>query len=364
MNSVFSAFKSSKADSKQKFANKKITQDSSYENLKHIREIGSSAKMSNFVDDDDDDDTSSCSTQTIRLSHRCKTPLPSPITERNVNDLVAATIICGKDTVDYVSESMISINGDDQTDHIATVLKTNDIIENNHNGIVENSSCSSSSSNSSNSGITTGTTTHKAISASESNLCDSGDEKCFSEQPKPSPCSSLRSFPTASHTTSATTIPKVNFSSEGDILSSFGSGSESIDKKMCNCSSNSCVSCSNCGTRETNNSVNETTTKKSSLPACSSQSTSNISSTHAPIIIAPINCRGNSESNLSATSKTTRFQKRLSLSGFTNNSMPSVHGRPSSGGSCGNASGTSTPGGETKKTRLSTHQRNLSLDFR
>lgn len=91
---------------------------------------------------------------------------------------------------------------------------------------------------------------------------------------------------------------------------------------------------------------------------------------HAPIIVA--HSRGHSESNLCATQKTTtRFQKRLSLSGFANNSMPSVHGRPSSaaaaaasnGGSAAATNGASGTG-EVKRTRLSTHQRNLSLDFR
>lgn len=91
---------------------------------------------------------------------------------------------------------------------------------------------------------------------------------------------------------------------------------------------------------------------------------------HAPIIVS--HSRGHSESNLCATQKTTtRFQKRLSLSGFANNSMPSVHGRPASASAaatatngCGPTAGMNGGGGEVKRTRLSTHQRNLSLDFR
>lgn len=97
----------------------------------------------------------------------------------------------------------------------------------------------------------------------------------------------------------------------------------------------------------------------------------------APIIVS--HQRGHSESNLSAAAKstTTRFQKRLSLSGYPNNSMPSVHGAPrpqsasaamqsgqQGGGSV--ASGAAGANGKAggKRTRLSTHQRNLSLDFR
>lgn len=315
MNSVFSAFKSSKADTKPKLIGKKLTQDSSYENLRHIREIGSSAKMSNFVDGDDDE-TSSSGTHTIRLGKRCQTPLPSPIAELNAE----LEFDSGKDTVDH------------------------QIIDGDHNEIIHNQSVDNCSN-----------ITPKAISASESNLCDSEHNMCSSnssnrssgsnsnsEQPKPSPCSSLRSFPTSQI---ASAIPTANFSSEGDILSS--------------CSKivhNSCSSNNYSNANRTDISTNNTSSSPS-LPAYSSVSSSNISSSdsvHAPIIIAA-NSRGHSESNLSAN-KTNRFQKRLSLSGFTNNSMPSVHGRPTSGGTNGSS--------ETKKTRLSTHQRNLSLDFR
>lgn len=68
----------------------------------------------------------------------------------------------------------------------------------------------------------------------------------------------------------------------------------------------------------------------------------------------------------STTPKTMRYGKpRLSLSGFNGslNSMPSIHGRPS-------ANGTGNPNGQAENNlsghpkRLSTHQRNLSLDFR
>lgn len=326
MNSVFYAFKSSsKTENKPKFPQKKLTQDnSSYENLKHIREIGSSAKMSNFVDDDDDDTSSSCSTQTIRLGKRCKTPLPSPISE--------------------VIDHGVARLGTDMVDHaISNINPVGDIIENIH----QNQSVAS---------------TPKGISASESNLCDS-EMKCgstdrgngggsCSEQSKPSPCSSLRNFPTSPNQPMATAaiIPKVNFSSEGDILSSCSVANE--------CSNN--VSGSN----------SSHTASSPSLPISSTVSSSDDAGIgsdgncqHAPIIIAA-NTRGKSESNLSSVNKTNRFQKRLSISGFNNLSMPSVHGRPSSASNGNNGMTGSNGGGEIKKTRLSTHQRNLSLDFR
>lgn len=73
------------------------------------------------------------------------------------------------------------------------------------------------------------------------------------------------------------------------------------------------------------------------------------------------------------TPKHTRYSKpRLSLSRFINHSMPSVHGRPNlsiAGGAAGscvgiNGQGIAGAGGTTPPKRASTHQRNLSLDFR
>lgn len=357
MNSVFSAFKSNKADNKAKFANKKLTQDSSYENLRHIREIGSSAKMSNFVDVDDDD-TSGCSTQSIRLSKRCQQPVvalvPSPISELSGELELGATDIDLVDCAVVVNKNLTAGSGDNVVDVNGTFAATVDTIEKNIH-------------------IQCVASTQKVISASESNLCDSEQVMhCGggSETPKPSPCSSLKSFPTSQN---ASAIPKVNFSSEGDILSSYSAVVEcSRCSASCNCSRRNSVKDSAIGANVDIDDVAGSSTSSQSLPtSCSTVSAVNAASEfgsnnegevssvgkHAPIIIAA-GSRGCSESNLSAN-KTNRFQKRLSLSGFTNNSMPSVHGRPATSASNGGNNGS-----ETKKTRLSTHQRNLSLDFR
>ena len=94
MNSVFSAFKSSsKNDTKQKTSgsgnNKKLPQEiNSYEGLRHIREIGSSSKMSTFVDD------------TSLVKPKC---LPSTtVTSSKVspNGVYTSSIPNGTDTVD------------------------------------------------------------------------------------------------------------------------------------------------------------------------------------------------------------------------------------------------------------------------
>ncbi|KAL1401042.1 hypothetical protein pipiens_006933 [Culex pipiens pipiens] len=78
------------------------------------------------------------------------------------------------------------------------------------------------------------------------------------------------------------------------------------------------------------------------------------------------NGSSSSSNQWNVVSASSRFHKpRLSLSssvGLTGSgsAMPSVHGR--TGGSGAAAAG-GQPGGQPQKTRLSTHQRNLSLDF-
>ncbi|XP_061399468.1 serine-rich adhesin for platelets [Musca vetustissima] len=68
------------------------------------------------------------------------------------------------------------------------------------------------------------------------------------------------------------------------------------------------------------------------------------------------------------TPKHTRYSKpRLSLSRFINHSMPSVHGRPNlsiPGSAAGGQNGAAGANGANPPKRASTHQRNLSLDFR
>jgi hypothetical protein len=61
--------------------------------------------------------------------------------------------------------------------------------------------------------------------------------------------------------------------------------------------------------------------------------------------------------NTNSNSRTNRPRLSLSNIGGVNNLMPSVHGRPNTNGLPGN-------GSQQPRTRLSTHQRNLSLDFR
>ena len=336
MNSVFSAFKSnsssgssgssgggggigttsdnsggsvtvstgSKSENKQKFATKKITQDScSYENLKHIREIGSSAKMSNYVASEVNDLTLSL------VSKRCITPLSSPITEH------CANMDYSKDNIDCVIMSSPNC-----AYNIGECNKTNICSSTNNTSTSE---CKPA-------------TKLKPISASESNLCDQKvvtHAKCSSGDIE-SKSSPLKIFSISSN------VPKLIFSSEGDILSSCG---KEVKKNSVHRSENDITLLND--HKPNVDSINITSKKQTPT-----------NEVQAPIIMASVNTRA-SDSNLSSSAnKINRFQKRLNLSGFSNNSMPSVHGRQLLARN-GN-------GSETKKTRLSTHQRNLSLDFR
>lgn len=255
MNSVFSAFKSSKSDSKSK-SGKKITQDpNSYENLRHLRDIGSSTKMTTFIVTEDDDS--------------------SPITPEKckIVDLIDDEV---SDVVDHIKHSANDLNGCGDT-FITNKLNSDFYYQ------------------------------KKSIE----NECQ---ERQQLQNPPYSPATSNRSC-----------------SSENNILNYCGSN------LSCSSSNNSECSVEN----QNQNCVSDENTVLP-VPVQNGVDCEVVAPTKE--IIHKSNSLGSS-----------RFHRpRLSLSGIGNNSMPSVHGRPNS--SSGN--------GEPKKTRLSTHQRNLSLDFR
>lgn len=345
-----------------KYAGKKITHDSSYENLRHIREIESSTKMSSFIDiaavgddDDDDDTTSSCSNHTIRLNKRSVTPVVvcSAVTELALDeddlnglddDVQQRRDTDSTDTVDFVCSSSSSRYGLLATAGDATAPAGVNGTQSYH--------CDRQAGDSvayidayvihpAEEHTTQQQHNAKAISASESNLCD--DDGAFDAMNSRRQGDSIASNPATSCSS----------------LRSFPSGTDSMSAQL-----------------PTPPPQHSPAHLSVALPSNDSPANgSPAAGAHAPIIVA--NCRGQSESNLSSATKTTnRFQKRLSLSGFANNSMPSVHGRPNSGhnagANVGGATATTTQNGhaggngngEVKRTRLSTHQRNLSLDFR
>lgn len=335
MNTVFSVFKGSGgggggagsnvdaksttkalANSKSLLATTALKENSSYENLRHIRELESSinAFVVNVDDGDDDDDTNSSSSgsqhTTIRMvggGKRCITPLTVVGNGMDVGskwDSMGVSVIAaapnGSDEVDFVVRSPVKVvpMDCDVSTSVSCVFKLSE------NPVIESVATPSS-----------------------------GD-----------------------YTESASVPSSACFSSDGDISNSCNTAETADSEQYAQCPIEKA-------------SISHEKSRSSSNQHTNHHVTSSSGDlTHAPIIAS--NSRGHSESNLSASKSTNRFQKRLSLSGFPNNSMPSVHGRPSTaggalcgggGGSSGAATGT---GGEVKRTRLSTHQRNLSLDFR
>ncbi len=250
MNSVFSAFKTSKNDGKQKQASKKLTPDSSYENLKHIRDIGSSSKMTDFVDDTDGKLVGGVATQIIRLN------TPSSIGDE-INDSSA-----------------------DVVDHAKTVIV--DYIENYH------------------------PINKKSLQPTES------ADACTSVQP--------------------------------DRL---------VENEQTETKLNSCQTNEQTVTKMQRTDLSDESNHTPQLPPSGPMikvpsSTSTNENQQVPIIVS-----NNVNDTNSITNKAKRFQHRLSLKCNPNPTLPSVHGRATS-----NSSDTK------KKSRLSTHQRNLSLDFR
>lgn len=281
MNSVFSAFKSSaKHDGKQKSSSgKKIAQDppSSYEKLRHIREI-SCNKMNNLVVLGDHQvetanggsgSPSSCAT----------TPVQSPSSEKSL-ELELAT-----------SES----DGVDQVDR-AIPLST------------EPSLAETSAET-----VTKPTATTKADTSSDS----LGDSIVVSKPPSGAAAVAAAAAASAAgggvFAVPAPPAPSTNIPTNSSNSSS--------------------------------NSINQW----SVVSASSSRF-------HKPRLSLSnsLGLNGSSSSSCSSSSNGSSITS-------SNNAMPSVHGR--TGGGCGGSAGNG-PTGAPQKTRLSTHQRNLSLDFR
>lgn len=334
MNTVFSVFKGSGggggngnvdaktsttkalANSKSMLATTALKENSSYENLRHIRELESSinAFVVNADDGDDDDDTNSSSSgsqhTTIRMVGGGKRQTPLAVMGNGVD--------CGTKNGDFTSAAVSVItaasNGTDVVDFVVRSPVKSIPME-----------CDLITSD-----------------VSVSKISENGGIEMLD-----APSDSVQLSELAS-------VPSACFSSDGDISSRYMT-STADDSEQC------------AQFPDEKASQSSQTSPRISVQHNHVVASSSGDLTHAPIIAT--NSRGHSESNLSASKTTNRFQKRLSLSGFPNNSMPSVHGRPATAGGalCGGGGaggGTTGTGGEVKRTRLSTHQRNLSLDFR
>lgn len=377
MNSVFSAFKSSKSDgSLQSNKGKKIgpANSSSYANLRHIREIGSSAKMSSFVGNNDDDDIA----PNLRLT-KC--------TALHSNDAVANTI-----------------NNSVATTGVATLVTT--------------TTSTPPSSPSSSSSLSTSSMEHiiPQEATTKSNLhqneCDTSNTiKTMSDSISGSSHVNIDTNHTihsvAKDATTALSIEQVNVPLVKPInsqsVANYASNIPSNGIQSMDIDHSSLKACEN--NKENNDIINPSTNTSDAM--CDSDSTAHVSNgvdnrqrqvnhdnnvdghnvndidddvndvqkittstnemPHTPVLSAASNKKLNRHSETTAPttsnkSTSNRFFKRLSLSGISSNPLPSVHGRSASNSQNGNQINSAT--GETKRTRISTHQRNLSLDFR
>lgn len=309
MNSVFSAFKSSKSDGSLPSNQAKslgATDTSSYASLRHIREIGATATMSSFVELSTDDDSIA---PNLRLANKMPSmdagrsiELPASATEydASLDESAAARPRpdidrCGRTNGDRSPEpnaladaTSSPINAHippDGLDHSTPNHATHDIMK--HTNHLSNGHWS-------------------AIENKEN-----------AEKPVPSTNSSeLIGYPCATLATSADHLTNGHCEAAAAVAAV----------------------------------VHDTNGKHTPVLSAASNRKSMKSVDPSTATTSP---------NKAATQ---RLSKRLSLSGIGNSPLPSVHGRSTYGShSVGASSGTN---GETMRTRKTTHQRNLSLDFR
>lgn len=370
MNSVFSAFKSSKSDgSIQSNKVKKLgpANSSSYANLRHIREIGSSAKMSSFVGNHDDDDIA----PNLRLT-KCTGTLhsapaingivtvPNPITNPNTtttasssSSSVSSASPLSSPTSPTLSLTSMSTDIIPQATTKSNTIHQNDIDSNTNSG---NSTCSASNHVNSN---------NVAVSF-----------VAMDAKPAiPSSCTSHHSQSSINYTN----IPSHSTSAFDDIDSQNCRTTDTENKENTDTLNPSINSFDSMCANDTSIAAMTMTTATAAAAititaATTIQSQSITNEKHTPILSAASNKKLNRQAESSATgaaataatasskSTSTRFYKRLSLTGISNNPLPSVHGRASNPQNASNSNGNGS--GETKRTRISTHQRNLSLDFR
>lgn len=347
MNSVFSAFKSStnKANNDNKITKfkKTNTQDpNSYEKLRHIREISYNSKMNNFVNGDDDDDYNDINTTTILNNNKkcpnlqVTTPVQSPICENNVD-------------LDFLLPSNNTIiNNNYNNDKNSTIINSTISSTTINNAIaittdLPNDNCINSTTNSV---ITNGTTAPICVDVVDfvkpfeinnvnHNKLEHLNVLIKQESSASASSSSAGAAVVAILPASTSSLENKCNNVQLDTIDSKLNG---INVTTFDDSENRITTAKTTATTLTNN------TQRSKPPVTPLSSTTSSSTSTSSSSATEINFVNNYGSN--------RFHKpRLSLS---NVGMPSVHGR-----SNGNIQ-SNVP----QKTRLSTHQRNLSLDFR
>lgn len=273
MNSVLSAFKSSKSDGsiQSKKAKKQIsTNGGSYANLRHIREIGSSTKMNSFDGSSNDEDDAKLNSRQNRCS--------SLLTEQ------------------YIPRSKPSL-----------ITKDSEKYEENDNSTLSNH-----------------TILTKRYWENSSHVKVNIENPLYKESLKQSSNTSSNEFDTTNQTAPTSRNAISN-----------------------NCVQNECADARNISSSSLESNENHSN-ECAYIPVLSAAS-------------AKKPYRSSESITTTNRSMNNRLVNRLSLSSITTNPLPSVHGRSMN---TQNVASELFCTGEIKRTRISTHQRNLSLDFR
>ncbi|XP_046807626.1 uncharacterized protein LOC111686482 isoform X1 [Lucilia cuprina] len=398
------------SSSKKKAIN---AQDNSYQYLRHIREIDTATKLLSPIVGADDlletdmhnfrpvtaavagvDVVDHVPLQTVRLTPNSLET--SSLADCNMNGgkgVLTHTQMengnCQDSLEECINDSYTSIsNGQHSlTSSPTSHLNELDDDESEHSITACTSTTSSSSSDQSNSTVVHSPIAPTAIAAAANNksqkaLNSSTTATANTSANLPSPAKSLNLS-----LNSNTSSPSLMSSSSSISVSS----NSNTSLALCNSGPSSCSSATGCDISSSSNDYSQPSsptlvTRRSSQSSTSSEYVpAFLKSSHVtlPIIMPnsssslaslPPNSNqsigGTPVNSAATTPKHTRYSKpRLSLSRFINHSMPSVHGRPNlslAAGTPGSAinGGASGGNGGNPPKRASTHQRNLSLDFR
>lgn len=321
MNSVFSAFKSSKSDGSLPSNQAKslgATDTSSYASLRHIREIGATATMSSFVELGTDDDSIA---PNLRLGNK----MPSMDAGRSIE--LPASASCTKAAANAPTASEY----DAPPDESAAARPRPDIDRFGQTG--GDRSTEPNALADATGGQCSPINAHIPVGLDHSTANNGSDKPKHTNHLSNGYCSAIENKENADKP-----VPSTNSSEPiGHPCAQLATSADHLTNGHCEAAAVAAVA-------------------------------HEMNGKHTPVLSAASNRKSmkSVDPSTSTTSPnkaaTNRLSKRLSLSGIGNSPLPSVHGRCTYGShSVGASSGTN---GETMRTRKTTHQRNLSLDFR
>uniref|UniRef100_A0A1I8MFP5 Phosphatidylinositol 4-kinase beta n=2 Tax=Musca domestica TaxID=7370 RepID=A0A1I8MFP5_MUSDO len=383
-------------------------QDNSYQYLRHIREIDTATKLLSPVVMPDD----LLETDMLNFRPASVTPIPmTPTVGVDVVDHVPmqsvrltppletgnSTADCnmnnGKVLPSNISPVSLENGNESLEDHCAGLSNgqhstanspTQHLMDGEDDESSEHSTanCTSTTSSSSSSDQSNSTVVHSPIAptaaaaaaaaaaATATNASSTSTQQHVMSSAHPSPAKSLNLSLSSSTSPSLSLSSSISVSSNStNSLALLNSGPSSCSSSAtgCDISSSNDYSQPPSPTMVTRNSSANSEyvpaflkSSNVTLPIIMPNSSSSLASL-PPNQLTPAN-------SATTTPKHSRYSKpRLSLSRFINHSMPSVHGRPNlsiPGSATGGPNGAAGANGTNPPKRASTHQRNLSLDFR